>query len=84
MNGFRESFAAAKRLIGGARRILVSGHLSPDGDSLGSMIALARLLRGTRRSQPPTSTRSASSASSKAWRTSCLFACSDGRSASTS
>ncbi len=46
MNGFRESFAAAKRLIGGARRILVSGHLSPDGDSLGSMIALARLLRG--------------------------------------
>ena len=27
-----------------AERILISGHLSPDGDSLGSMIALARML----------------------------------------
>ena len=42
----RESYAAAKKLIAASRRILVSGHLSPDGDSLGSMIALARLLRG--------------------------------------
>jgi len=42
----RENYAAAKDLIAGARRILVSGHLSPDGDSLGSMIALTRLLRG--------------------------------------
>ena len=41
----RESYAAAKELIAASRRILVSGHLSPDGDSLGSMIALARLLR---------------------------------------
>ena len=41
----RESYAAAKKLIAGAKRILISGHLSPDGDSLGSMIALARLLR---------------------------------------
>ena len=41
----RESYAEAKRLIDGANRILISGHLSPDGDSLGSMIALARLLR---------------------------------------
>ena len=40
----RENYGAAKRLIEGARRILISGHLSPDGDSLGSMIALARLL----------------------------------------
>ena len=39
-----ESFAAAKKLLEGKRRILISGHLSPDGDSLGSMIALARLL----------------------------------------
>lgn len=45
MNGLRESFAAAKRLMDGAKRILISGHLSPDGDSLGSMIALARMLR---------------------------------------
>ena len=42
----RESYAAAKALIAGAKRILISGHLSPDGDSLGSMIALARLLKG--------------------------------------
>ena len=41
----RENYAAAQRLIAASRRILVSGHLSPDGDSLGSMIALARLLR---------------------------------------
>jgi len=40
-----EDYAAAKKLLAGARRILVSGHLSPDGDSLGSMIALTRLLR---------------------------------------
>jgi phosphoesterase RecJ-like protein len=46
MNAQRESFAAGRRLVDGARRILVSGHLSPDGDSLGSMIALVRLLRG--------------------------------------
>ena len=41
----RENYAAAKALIVRARRILVSGHLSPDGDSLGSMIALVRPLR---------------------------------------
>ena len=32
-------------MIAASKRILVSGHLSPDGDSLGSMIAMARLLR---------------------------------------
>ena len=40
----RADYAAAKALIEGAWRILISGHLSPDGDSLGSMIALARFL----------------------------------------
>ena len=40
----RESYVAAKRLLDGAKRILISGHLSPDGDSRGSMIAMARLL----------------------------------------
>ena len=40
-----ESYAAAKKLLVDKRRILISGHLSPDGDSLGSMIAMARLLR---------------------------------------
>jgi len=39
-----KNYAAAKSLIDGAKRILISGHLSPDGDSLGSMIALSRLL----------------------------------------
>ena len=39
-----EDFIAAKKLLAGKRRILISGHLSPDGDALGSMIALARLL----------------------------------------
>ena len=40
----RDEYIKAKTLIDGAKRILISGHLSPDGDSLGSMIALARLL----------------------------------------
>ena len=41
----REDYAAARKLLAASKRILVSGHLSPDGDSLGSMIAMARLLR---------------------------------------
>jgi len=40
----RENNAAAKRLLTTAKRVLISGHLSPDGDSLGCMLALARLL----------------------------------------
>ena len=44
MSLLNDRFAAAKKLIEGKKRILVSGHLSPDGDSLGSMIALAHLL----------------------------------------
>ena len=40
----RNAYKAAESLIGEARSILISGHLSPDGDSLGSMIALARML----------------------------------------
>ena len=40
-----EEFEAAKELLKKPKRILISGHLSPDGDSLGSMIALARFLK---------------------------------------
>jgi len=40
----RDDFAAVRKLIDGSKRILISGHLSPDGDSLGSMIAMARML----------------------------------------
>ena len=39
-----DKFPAVRRLLAGASRILISGHLSPDGDSLGSMIALSRML----------------------------------------
>ena len=39
-----ENYKAVRSLIVGAKRVLISGHLSPDGDSLGSMIAMARLL----------------------------------------
>ena len=46
MIGTHEHYATAKRMLEGKRRILVSGHLSPDGDALGSMIALVRLLKG--------------------------------------
>ena len=45
MSEKRENYAAAKQLVAASKRILISGHLSPDGDSLGSMIALSRLLR---------------------------------------
>ena len=41
----RENYEAVKRLLAQAKRVLISGHLSPDGDSLGSMIALAKLLK---------------------------------------
>lgn len=41
----RANYTAAKELLFKSRRILISGHLSPDGDSLGSMIAMARMLR---------------------------------------
>ncbi len=44
MSTLSQSFAAAERLLAGKKRILISGHLSPDGDSLGSMIALSRML----------------------------------------
>lgn len=40
-----EQYSAANKLIAASKRILISGHLSPDGDSLGSMIALAKLLK---------------------------------------
>ena len=40
----RIAYESAKSLIEKSKSILISGHLSPDGDSLGSMIALARML----------------------------------------
>lgn len=40
----RTAYESAKSLIDNAKSILISGHLSPDGDSLGSMIALSRML----------------------------------------
>lgn len=40
----RIAYESAKSLLGKSKSILISGHLSPDGDSLGSMIALARML----------------------------------------
>lgn len=43
----RSNYTAAKELLAKSKRILISGHLSPDGDSLGSMIALARMLTAT-------------------------------------
>ena len=41
----RTAYESAKTLIEKAKSILISGHLSPDGDSLGSMIALSRMLK---------------------------------------
>ena len=45
----RAEYDAAKKLLDGARSILISGHLNPDGDSLGSMIALSRMLSASGR-----------------------------------
>lgn len=44
MSQVREKFIEAKSLVLKAKRVLVSGHLSPDGDSLGAMLAMVRLL----------------------------------------
>jgi phosphoesterase RecJ-like protein len=38
------NYRKAAELLKGAKKILISGHISPDGDSLGSMIALATML----------------------------------------
>ena len=44
MSGETEKYKAVRALVSVAKRVLISGHLSPDGDSLGCMIAMARLL----------------------------------------
>ena len=44
MAGKNDNFKKASEMLKSAKRILISGHLSPDGDSLGSMIALSKLL----------------------------------------
>jgi len=41
-----ESLAQVAARLAAAQRVLLTCHLGPDGDSLGSMIALASLLRG--------------------------------------
>lgn len=41
----RYCYIQAQELIRRSKRILISGHISPDGDSLGSMIALQRMLQ---------------------------------------
>lgn len=41
----RDGFKAASEMLAEAKRILISGHVSPDGDSLGSMLAMAKFLR---------------------------------------
>lgn len=46
MSVTKEDYQKAKALLQKSRRVLISGHVSPDGDSLGSMIALAKLLNG--------------------------------------
>ena len=40
-----ELFAKVAQLIDGKKKVLVSGHLSPDGDSIGSMIAVVEWLK---------------------------------------
>lgn len=44
-DGELEKFAAIKDILANAKSVLVSGHLSPDGDSIGCMIAISRMLR---------------------------------------
>jgi phosphoesterase RecJ-like protein len=40
----KETFAAIKKALKGARNALVVSHIDPDGDSIGSMLALGRIL----------------------------------------
>jgi len=40
-----KGFAAIKELIDGAHRIAICAHTSPDGDALGSVLALAGIIR---------------------------------------
>ena len=43
----RESALAAGVALVGARRIALTTHVNPDGDGLGSEVALVHLLRAT-------------------------------------
>lgn len=46
MTGFGDyDFAPAVQLIDGAEKILIAGHISPDGDTVGSTLALWHILR---------------------------------------
>lgn len=46
MSGFGDyDFAPAVRLINAADKILLAGHISPDGDTVGSTLALCHILR---------------------------------------
>lgn len=41
-----ETYVAVRRRLGGANRIVLTTHVQPDGDGIGSEVALARFLRG--------------------------------------
>jgi phosphoesterase RecJ-like protein len=43
---FAKEFAEIAAMIGTRRRFLIFGHVDPDGDCIGSMLALAAFLRG--------------------------------------
>ncbi|MDD2561106.1 MAG: hypothetical protein PHG11_02150 [Eubacteriales bacterium] len=41
----KPDISAAAAIIKGARRVLLATHLQPDGDAIGSVLALDSLLR---------------------------------------
>lgn len=43
---FRNEFAAITSIVNSHGRFLVTGHVDPDGDCIGSMLAMARFLEG--------------------------------------
>ncbi len=43
---FKNEFAAITSIVDSRRRFLVTGHVDPDGDCIGSMLAIARFLEG--------------------------------------
>ena len=49
MNNSKDIFIKAEELIDQSKIILIAGHKDPDGDSVGSMLAMANYLKSRKK-----------------------------------
>ena len=55
-NPIRKEFLKTAKLLMNSQKVVLASHLNPDGDALGSLLALAHLLRGMGKEVTPIST----------------------------